>query len=51
MSCPPHYWLIENLDFHTQQWTCQRCGVKQAHDVPAKLGPSWAPPPRFLKTQ
>jgi len=49
LPCPPHYWLIENLDSHTQQWTRQRCGAEQAHDVAYTPPTPWAPSPRTHK--
>jgi hypothetical protein len=39
--CPPHHWLIERLGLHSQQWTCQRCGAEQAHDITHKNYGGW----------
>jgi hypothetical protein len=39
---PPHYWLIEKASFHTQRWTCYRCGAQEDHQDNPKLSYSWA---------
>ncbi len=40
-SCPPHYWLIEMLSPHAQQWTCQRCGAGEEHQDELLLRYRW----------